>query len=327
MLDADKVLEIGDLSDGFAYMPALAKGVAYAAGLGACDPLMGDQYQRETPFRFATAFFRWTRQAGGELVLAAQSQLTIFGAGAGAAGGGAPAGAGAVALSRSDTNAYDQGGVAKQGNKFIAVAASVQPLAPFTVATGAAAAGTTAVRRRQAWFTGGTDYPVETLRLLFDAVNLQLQHGADTACEYNLGPLAYWQDKSPVGDGFKPQAGINGSFTYLAVPDQSGNRNAGDNFNLVLTCPPALQVDSDALNPTVAGFDFVTPVRFGLVGFPVCVTGEGDGAACAPAASAALERRMARMEQGLSQFLARMDAAGGGGNAALPAKSGGRYGG
>lgn len=298
----EKVLELGDLAEGFPYGPNLTKGVAYSGITGACDPLMGDQYQRETPFRFATAYFRWVRQAGGELLLAADSQLTLFGAGADEATGAAAAGGGATAqLTRSDTNAFNKGGVAKQGNKFIAVGVAVQPLAPFTVVTGAATVNTGAVRRRQSWFTGGTDYPVETLRLLCDSVNAQLQHGTDTACQYNLGPLAYWVNSSPVGDGFKPQAGIPGAFTYLAIPDQSGNNNAGDNFNLVLRSPAALQVDSDALNPTVAGFDFVTPIRFGLVGFPVCDS--STGAACGVSGGSGTEARMRKLEDMLSRFM------------------------
>ena len=309
MMSGDKVLEVGDLADGFAYMPNTQKGVAYVSRVGACDPLMGDQYQRETPFRFATGFFRWTRAAGGELVLANTASVTLFGAAAGTDGGAAAAGGGAAALTRSDTNAFDQGGVAKQGNKFVAVAASVQPLAPFTVATGAAASGPTAVRRRQAWFTGGTDYPSECTRLLFDAINAQLQHGSDTACQYNLGPIAHWIQSSPVSDSFRPQAGIPGAFTYLAVPDISGNRNAGDNFNLVLSTGCGLQVDSDPLNPTVAGFDFVTPVRFALVGFPLC-DDSVNGASCAPGVNAVVEARMSKMEQMIGQMLNAMQGAG-----------------
>ncbi len=307
MLEGDKVLEVGDMSDGFPYMPNLHKGVAYTAKYGACDPLMGDQFQRLTPFRFATAFYRWTRQAGGELLLAAGSSLTLFGQGADEAGGAAAAGGGAAALTRSDTNAFDQGGVAKQGNKFVAIAATVQPLAPFIVASGAVCVGPNATRRRAAWFTGGTDYTVETLRLLFDSINAQLQHGTNTACQYNLGTISQWQNASPVGDGFKPQAGIPGAFTYLAIPDQSGNRNAGDNFNLVLATPSALQVDSDPLNPTVAGFDFVTPVRFSLVGFPVCDTPDNGGACMTPAGNgAALERRMNKLEGVLGELASMM---------------------
>lgn len=322
----EKVLEVSDMAEGFPYMPPVSKGVAYTAKWGACDPLMGDQFQRLTPFRFATGFYRWTRQAGGELLLPAGTSLTLFGQGADEAGGAAPAGGGAVALTRSDTNAFDQGGVAKQGNKFVAVAATVQPLAPFIVATGAPCVGPTAVRRRPAWFTGGTDYPVELLRLLFDSINAQLQHGTNTACQYNLGTLSQWQNASPVGDGFKPQPGIPGMFTFLAIPDQSGNRNAGDNFNLVLATPPALQVDSDALNPTVAGFDVVTPVRFSLVGFPVCDAGGDAGAACmTPMGSntAALERRMNKLENVLGEAVSMMRNA----NPALGAgdKGSGRY--
>lgn len=317
----DKVLEVADLSDGFAYMPNLQKGLAYVPKYGACDPLMSDQFQRETPFRFATAFFRWTRGGGGELVLAATASTTLFGASAGVASGGEAAGAGAGStLSRSDTNAFDQGGVAKQGNKFIAVAVSVQPLAPFTVVSGAVTVGSAAVRRRQAWFSGGTDYGAECQRLLFDAVNAQLQHGSDTACQYNLGPIAHWISGSP-SEQFKPSVGIPGAFTYLAVPDVSGNRNAGDNFNLVLGNTCGLQVDSDALNPTQAGFDFVTPVRFALVGFPLCDSAEAGGS-CAPG-NGQTEARLSKMERMLSAMFDRMQ----GGNAPpqLPdGKAGGR---
>lgn len=307
MKDGNRVVLVQDMAQGYPYLPPVNEGVAWVDRPGACDPLMREQYQRENPFRYATAFWRWTRAAGGELTLDASS-LQLFQQGADAPADGTGGGVG-VDQTRAETNAYDGGGIAKQKNRFVGVAVSVQPLKPFLVATGAVAVGDAAVRRHASWFTGGTDYPAETFGLLADACTARVKHGKDNACEYDFGPLAMLMGQSPM-DGYKPNQGLPGTFTYLAVPDVSGNKQDGFNLSMFLTLHEDLFVESNPLNPTVAGFDFITPVRFAFVGFPVCVNiGEdGNPAACGVDQSAQVAR-MVKQELAVmrAQFQSALD--------------------
>lgn len=278
-----EIRELSSLAEGFPYMPASPRGVVYTGQSGACDPTMRDQYQRENPNRYATGFFRFTRAAGGELTLPS-GQISVFQTGATESGAGTGGTTTNTALTRAETNAFVGGGVAKQSNQFIGVGLAATPLAPFIVATNDPAIGPQATRRRPNWFQGGTNYPAECLRLLMDTLTALALHGQDTACTYDFGPLAMWIDKSPV-EGYAPTLGIPGQFGYLAIPDTSGNKTDGYNLQVNLTVNEGLRVDSDPLNPTVAGFDVVIPVRLSLVGFPICSTNLPGGAACGADAS------------------------------------------
>ena len=321
MKDKVDIQELSSLAQGFPYMPQVQDGVAFVDQEGACDPLMREQYQRENPFRFATAFFRWQRDAVAGALQLPSGTLTLFGNGAGQTGAGTGATLGATPLTRAETNAFAQGGIAKQGNRFIGVGLLVQPLAPFIVATGADAIGPNSTRRRPPWFNGGTNYPDEMLRLLFDATTSLVQHGQDNACSYDFGPLSYWANATPQ-QGYKPSLGVPGQFTFLAVPDVSGNTQDGFNLQLTLTVNEGLQVDSDAVNATVAGFDVVTPVRWGLVGFPICVDGRQSmsGGSCGVGANRDLDALVAaKMKEALARVNAEVPQLGDG-------KDGGAYG-
>lgn len=283
MAKTDELQTLNTLAEGFPYPPPMAgEGVVFVDQNGACDPLMREQYQRESPFRYATAFFRFTRDAvTGALQLQAQT-LTLFQNGANQTGAGTGGTTGNTVQTRAETNAFSQGGVAKQGNRFIGVGLMITPLAPFTVATDADAIGPNSTRTRPAWFDGGTNYPAELLALLNDSVTALAQHGEDNACSYDFGPLAFWVNQTPQA-GYKPSLGVPGQFTFLAVPDVSGNNQDGYNLQVTLTVNEGLEVLSDPVNPTVAGVDVVVPVRFSLVGFPICVEGgtvKMNGAAC-----------------------------------------------
>lgn len=283
MAKTEEIQTLTSLAEGFPYVPPVAgDGVVFVDQNGACDPLMREQYQRENPLRYATAFFRFTRDAvTGALELSSQT-LTLFQSGANQTGAGTGGTLGQTNQTRAETNAFAQGGVAKQGNRFIGVGLQITPLAPFTVPTNADAIGPNATRTRPAWFNGGTNYPAELLALLNDAVTALAAHGSDNACTYDFGPLACWVNQTPQAD-YKPTLGVPGQFTFLAVPDVSGNTQDGYNLQITLTVNSNLAVDSDPVNPTVADFDVVVPVRFALVGFPICIEGgqvKMNGAAC-----------------------------------------------
>lgn len=325
MNDGNRVVLLQDLAQGYPYLPPVNEGVAWVDRSGACDPLMREQYQRENPFRYATGFWRWVRQAGGELLLE-PATLQLFQAGAEEVSAGT--GGGTAEQTRAETNAYSGGGIAKQQNRFVGVAVAVQPLKPFIVATGAPAVGAGAVRRRPSWFTGGTDYPAEAVGYLADACTSRVKHGKDNACEYDYGPLGMLMNQSPV-DGYKPSLGLPGNFTYLAIPDVSGNKEDGFNLSMFLTLHEGLQIDSDPLNPTVAGFDFITPFRFSFVGFPVCVdAGKGGAAACGVDQSQAIMRAVKQeMAQMKAAFAEALQEARNGASQGLPAggKGAGRW--
>lgn len=324
MKEPDRIVELHDLSSGFAYMPPTQKGIAFVDKPGACDPLMRDQWQRENPLRYATAYFRWTRAAGGEYTLAGNTQLVLFGNGPTQTGAGTGGTIGTTNLTRGDTNAFQDGGVAKQKNSFIGVGVAVQPLAPFIVVTDADAIGTAAVRRYPAFFEGGTDYGTEALKLLADTTTALLQHGQDAACTYDLGPLASWINATPQ-QGFKPSLGVPGQFQFLAIPDVSGSQKDGENLQVTLTVNTGLQIDSNALNPTLAGFQLVTPVRFGLVGFPICNEGtDGNTGSCSMQGQPSdTDRRLQKMEAFLARLAERMDGGDAPSSPALPEKAGG----
>lgn len=329
-LSESRVVEVHDLAAGFAYMPPTSKGLAFVDKAGACDPLMRDQWQRENPTRYATAYFRWTRTVAGHYTLAGNQQLVLFANGPTQSGAGTGGTVGQTNLTRGDTNAFNEGGAAKQGTRFIGVGAQVQPLAPFIVATDADAIGNAALRQRPAFFDGGTDYGAEAQKLLADTTTVLLQHGQDAACTYDLGPIATWTQASPI-DGYKPSLGVPGQFLYLAIPDVSGNKQSGDNLQVTLTVNTGLQVDNNPVNPSVAGFQLITPVRFGLVGFPVCtdgLDGANSGSCGIPGARDESSRRLDKLERIVMDIADMVRGGGGGGDntpspPALPQKAGG----
>lgn len=310
MADGNLVMQVEDMAEGFPFMPQVAKGTVYIDRVGACDPLMREQWQRLDPFRYATVFPRWTAAgAAAPLLLSAQS-WQLFANGAGETGAGTGGTAGSTNMTRAETNAYSGGGIAKQGSRFIAVALAIQTLRPFVVDTGADCIGSSATRRYAPWLKGGTDYAAEGVGLFLDATTAELQHGSDNACKYDIGPLSMALNQSGAG-GYDPVQGIPGQFLYLAIPDVSGSKQDGWNLALTVTLNENLRLDSDPINATETGVNLVTPVRIAFVGFPVCVGGaDSNAGACGTvdqatvqaAVQAALKAQMAAFQEMMSRM-------------------------
>ena len=238
-----------------------------------CDPRFRDLYARLLPFRYDTAFFRYTRNAvTGALSLAAAQTVTLFSAGINETspqtGGGT--------LDASDTTGTQQGGLVMTGQRWLSVGARISVEEPFAVAPGASGNGarnyTSALRRED-----GLGYNKVLGRAVADTVSAEVNHGSSSACRYTLGALAELGDCGQTGPQIAP-GGLPGQFWFFATPDNSGGSRDSDQLNLILTQNKAVTIEQNALNPTDANVDVIVPVRFGLVGVPFCATGTGNAA-------------------------------------------------
>lgn len=258
------------LSRSYPYTPPKSDRIIVPASAGACDANFRNLRERLHYIRFSRVGFRFERQAGGELLIAAQTLSAYTDApGQPATGTGLPY----AQLTEADTNADAGGGIARGKNaRFIMTGFSADVESVFVTAAGATAA--TQVRYVP-WLRAYRDQIVQSLA---EQVTVTLEHGQDSSCVYSLGPIATWSPKTTAGR--LSGNDIPGAAWLTSVPDVTGTSTDQDELVMSAVLVRGIQIDNDPLDPTVAGLDVFGVIRFGILGFPTCETGRRGRSSC-----------------------------------------------
>lgn len=252
------------MGKGYAYLPPLAGQLVVQPGrIGACDPLQGDERARLHWCRYGTVGVRFRRDAvTGDLVaaLADSTALQAFqnAPTQSAAGSGLPF----ANFTAADTNAEQQGGVVKGNAAFVTVGFRVDFEEPYLVTAGTT---TSAEVISAPWAQAYRD---EAMAQLMAQLSTVVQHGTNTACQYDLGAIGTWCPSA--ARGMLAGNTVPGEFFMLAVPDVSGSQNVAQQLLLTATLQRQIRLQNDPLNATVIGFDLIVPVRVLMAGFPTC---------------------------------------------------------
>lgn len=236
---------------------------------GGCDPAQANVRARLQPQRYARgAFIGVVAAAGGDIVFTAGQDLVLFENGTDGTG----TGLGAVTLTDSETNAENDGGVAKGFAQFVAEGLGVEPVQPWFSDTGNEPAEDIILAP---WlFDTEARYDVLAQRGIFNNASMTITNG-DDACVYGLGGLSKWPQISGVGEVRNGLSGPAGSFLFFSTMQVSGSAKSSEELNVTVTLDRTITIQSNILAPTEAG-QVVVPFDVALIGYPQCVVAEPD---------------------------------------------------
>lgn len=293
--DSDKAIRSVGIDTSFPYpFPGLQGTELMVSPGGACDPSQGTLKSRLVPFRHAAAAFVGTVAApAGDIVITAGQSVVLFANG----NEGATTGLTTGTLTAADTNAENDGGVAKGTSNFITEGIGVAPMEPWFAAAGAQPNDSITLPH---WLRDlDADYSGAAMRALFDACSVEMTNG-DDACDYDIGPMSLWAQMSGVGRVRNGIGGIGGSLWFMATPQVSASAKSSEELTVTITLTKPITIPSSALAPTVTG-QVVVPFRFVLLGYPQCPTSATDNA---------MARKILEQEQRMADLEKRLEAAG-----------------
>lgn len=274
--------------------PGLQGAELLVAPGGACDPSQGQLKARLSPFRHAAGCFIGTVAApAADIVIASGQSIVLFANG----NEGATTGLTTGTLSLADTNAENDGGVAKGSSNFVTEGIGVAPMEPWFAAAGADPNDD--VNLPQWLRDNDADYGSAATRALFDACSVEMTNG-DDACVYDIGPMALWAQMSGVGRVRNGIGGIGGSLWFMATPQVSASAKSSEELTVTITLQKPITIPSSALAPTVTG-QVVIPLRFVLLGYPQCPTSAIDNA---------MARKILEQDARMAELEKRLESAG-----------------
>lgn len=255
--------EVGVDTATYPYMPSMrGKKVMRFCAQGHCDETMGDLTERLAPMRHAIVAFRGTiAGANQNIVFAGGVERTVFEVGV--TGSGDVSGLGGT-MTRAETNGEAKGGLAPKGMGFVMVGAYVQPMQPWTVATGQPLIGSvdaTSPRNYRAFLRNPqSPYDKAILAAVADATSFEGKNGS-TSCGFDFAPL---------GMLLRDKDGMPGMFWYFSTQGWTGGSDDTRSFKGTIKQQRQVVIENDGANATPGAMDVAAAYHIAIMGYPVC---------------------------------------------------------
>ena len=232
-----------------------------------CGELLRTTRSRLQPFRYASAWLLFSRDAGtGDLVRVANANtpLKLWTKGFGEAGldAGVPR-----SLTLAETDALQDGSIVDDGQRYIVEGLGVEMGDPFVFAQIGEAPPYVLENQNPPWLD---EYSDRLQRKVMESTVLKINHGSSGGgCEARLGPLSMWPACAHPGSAVTESSGLAGRFTYFAYPDVTFGLSSTTKLNMDVSTEFNVRVQNNATMPTVS--DVFVPIRVLLWGWPECI--------------------------------------------------------